>query len=142
MAGEASKLSSRTLVASTSSLSASLMTTLAPFSMVSRTIQGLDPRIDPSAIKNTAFSLKEGETSQFVSARDGGFVLHVTKFIPASDADVKAALPGYLANLQKSGQGEAFNEWFTKEFQASKLSLVTDKRSEKGGASGGTSDTQ
>jgi len=117
------------------------VTTLAPFSMVSRTIQGLDPRIDPSTVKNTAFSLKEGETSQLVPTRDGGFVLHVDKFIPVSDAEVKAALPNYLAGLQKSGQSEAFNEWFSKEFQAAKVQLVTD-RPEKGGASGTKSSAQ
>jgi hypothetical protein len=111
------------------------VTALAPFSMVSRTINGLDPRVDPSQVKNTAFALKEGETSQFVPTRDGGYILHVDKFIPASDADVKAALPNYIASLQKAGQNEAFNEWLSKEFQASKLSLVTDKRSDKGGAS-------
>src|ERR1051325_4131494 len=108
--------------------------TLAPFSMVSRTIQGLDPRIDPSAVKNTAFALKEGETSQFVPTRDGGFILRVNKFIPVSDSEVKSGLPNYLAGLQKSRQSEAFNEWFSKEFQAAKLQLVTD-RSEKGEAS-------
>jgi len=113
--------------------------TLAPFSMVSRTIPGLDPRIDPSSVKNTAFALKEGETSQLVSSRDGSFVLHVDKFIPVSDADMKAALPGFIANLEKTGQSEAFNEWFSKEFQAAKLSLVTDKKS---GAAGASSDTQ
>jgi hypothetical protein len=117
------------------------VTTLASFSVVSRAIQGLDPRIDPSAVKNTAFSLKEGETSQFVPTRDGGFILHVNKFIPVSDAEVKAALPNYLAGLQKSGQSEAFNEWFSKEFQAAKLQLVTD-RSEKGGAASTKSSAQ
>jgi hypothetical protein len=117
------------------------VTSLAPFSTVARTISGLDPRVDPSQVKNTAFALKEGETSQFITTRDGGFVLHVNKFIPASDADVKAALPAYIANLQKSGQSEAFNDWFAKEFQASKLSLVTDKRAgDKAGAP--TSDAQ
>jgi hypothetical protein len=110
--------------------------TLAPFSSVSRTITGLDPRIDPSMVKNSAFALKEGETSQLVSARDGSFVLHVDKFIPVSDADLKAALPGFIASLQKSGQSEAFNEWFSKEFQAAKLSLVTDKKSGPAGAPG------
>ncbi|HUS34514.1 MAG TPA: SurA N-terminal domain-containing protein [Verrucomicrobiae bacterium] len=108
------------------------VTSLAPFSMVSRTIQGLDPRVNPSMIKNTAFALKEGETSQFVPSGDGGFVLHVNKFIPASDADVKANLPGFIANLQRSGQSQAFSEWFTKEFQQARLSLVTDKN-DKGG---------
>jgi hypothetical protein len=115
------------------------VTGLAPFSMVSRTIQGLDPRINPSMVKNTAFALKEGETSPFVPSGDGGIVLHVNRFIPASDAEVKANLPGYLANLQRSGQSQAFSEWFTKEFQQSRLSLVTDKNN-KGGPD--TSSTQ
>jgi hypothetical protein len=114
------------------------VTTLAPFSTVSRTITGLDPRIDPSTVKNTAFALKEGETSQFVPTRDGGFILHVNKFVPVSDSEVKAALPAFMASLEKSGQSEAFNEWLNKEFQAAHLTLVTDKR-DKGS---GSSDTQ
>jgi parvulin-like peptidyl-prolyl isomerase len=114
------------------------VTTIPPFSMVARSIPGLDPRIDVSSIKNTAFALKEGETSQFVPTRDGGFVLHVNKLIPVNDAEVKSALPNYLAGLQKSGQSEAFNEWFSKEFQTAKLSLVTDKQETGGGSSSST----
>lgn len=109
------------------------VTSLAPFSMVSRAIQGLDPRVNSSMIKNTAFALKEGETSQFVPSGDGGFILHVNKFIPATDADVKAALPGYIANLQRAGQSQAFSEWFSREYQQTKLSLVTDKNEDKAG---------
>ena len=47
-------------------------------------------------------------------------------------------LPGYIATLQRSGQSEAFSEWFTKEFQQARLSLVTDKDDEKGGATSST----
>jgi hypothetical protein len=109
------------------------VTAIAPFSIVTRSIPGLDPRVDVSAVKNMAFSLKEGETSSFVPTREGGFVLHVNKFIPASDADVKAALPGYLASLQKAGASEAFQAWFSKEFQAAKMQFVNDKQPEKTG---------
>ena len=109
------------------------VTTLAPFSMVTRTLPGLDPRVDLSSVKNTAFSLKEGETSGFVPTRDGGFVLHVNKYIPASDADVKAALPAYLAGLQKAGASEAFQEWFSKEYQAARMQFFNDKQPEKPG---------
>lgn len=108
---------------------------LAPFTQMSRVIVGLDPRTDPSSIKSVAFSLKEGETSPFTRSRDGGFILHVNKIIPAPDDQVKAALPAYLANLQRSGQSEAFQEWFSKEFKGAKVTLVTDK-SNKGGAQG------
>jgi hypothetical protein len=109
------------------------VTALAPFSVVTRSIPGLDPRVDVSAVKNTAFSLKEGATSSFVPTREGGFVLHVNKFIPASDAEVKAALPGYLASLQKAGASEAFQAWFSKEFQGAKMQFVNDKQPDKAG---------
>ena len=104
------------------------VTTLAPFSMMSRTITGLDPRVSPTQVKNAAFALKEGETSSFVATMDGGFVLHVNKFIPASDTEVKVALPGYIANLQRNGEQQAFQNWINREFQGAKLSLVTDRR--------------
>jgi hypothetical protein len=116
------------------------VTSLAPFSTVARTIQGLDPRVNPSMVKNTAFALKEGGTSGFVPSGDGGYILHVNKFIPASDADVKTALPEYIATLQRSGQSQAFSEWFSKEYQQTKLSLVTDKNEDKAGPA--TSATQ
>ncbi len=99
------------------------------FNQLSRSIAGLDARIDPGSVKNAAFALKAGETSPFTFTRDGGFVLHVNSFLPVSDDQVKEALPPYLANLQRSGQAEAFNAWFGKEFQAAKLSLVTDEKS-------------
>lgn len=101
---------------------------LEPFSQMSRTIGGLDPRVDPSSIKNIAFSMKAGETSRFTMSRDGGFILHVDKFIPASDEEVKRALPNYIAALQRAGSGEAFGAWFSKEMQEARITLVTDKK--------------
>jgi hypothetical protein len=101
--------------------------TLEPFSRNSRTINGLDSRIDPGMIKSAAASLKPGETSGFRPARDGGFILHVEKTIPVADHVLKSALPEYLKGLQLSGQSEAFQEWFAKESQAARISLITDK---------------
>ena len=106
---------------------------LPAFSQASRAIGDLDPRAEVSSIKNAAFALQAGQTSGFTSTRDGGFVLHVSKFIPASDESVKAALPAYLTNLQRSGQTEAFNAWFMKEMEGAKLVLATDKEDEEAG---------
>jgi hypothetical protein len=108
---------------------------LKPFAQNARTIDGLDPRIDPSTVRSIAFNLKEGETGNVTPTRDGALIVHVDKFIPVSDADVKAGLPAYMATLQRQGLVEAFQEWFGKQAQTVNLTLVTDK-SQEGAASG------
>ncbi len=106
---------------------------LGPFSQSSPVVAGLDPSIDPSRVKGVAFSLKEGETSSFMPARDRGLILHVNKLIPASDESVKAALPEFLTTLQRAGTGEAFQEWFNKQAQTINVSLLGDKSEEQAG---------
>ena len=107
---------------------------LPAFSQASHNIKDLDPRVDVTSLKNAAFALQAGQSSGFTSTRDGGFVIHVSKFVPAADGAVKAALPGYLSNLQRAGQSEAFNAWFTKEMEGAKLLLATDKQDDENGA--------
>jgi hypothetical protein len=108
-------------------------TTLEAFSKSSRAIANLDPHIDPGMVKAAAFSLKPGETSGFRMARDGGFILHVSKTIPVSDEMVKTALPEYLKTLQQSGQSEAFQEWFMNEMKGARLTLISDKEAAESG---------
>jgi hypothetical protein len=115
--------------------------TLEPFNQTARSIGGADPRADISSIKNIAFALRENDTSSFTTTRDGGFILHVVKFVPVSDDALKTALPAYMSELRQTGQREAFGEWVNKEFQTAHLSLVTDK-SNKNDKSAPTSDTQ
>ena len=110
--------------------------TIAPFSQASRTIPGLDPRVNISQLKNVAFALKAGETSGFTRSADGGFVLHVSKYIPAADDAVKNALPDFITQMQRTGQGEAFSEWFSKQVAAANIKLVTDRKPGTPGAAG------
>lgn len=97
-----------------------------PFTRATRAISGLE-RPDISRIVGMSFTLTPGEISQFMPSRDGGFILHLNKFIPADDAKVKAAVAENQKELQRSHQSQAFEDWFRKQMQSAKLSLITDK---------------
>jgi len=90
-------------------------------------IEGLPPQVDPASLRNTAFNLQPGHASGYIPGRDGGYVLFVEKFIPASDEEVKKELPEFVEELRRRQASEAFNEWFTKQSQAANLKLASDR---------------
>ncbi len=101
---------------------------LSPFSQTTQSVPELDYRQDLSSIKNVAFSMGTNEASGFNSSRDGGFVVYLTKRLPAAEPLVKAELPAYLTNLRKSRQQEAFYDWLQKETALAKVQLAGDSK--------------
>ena len=102
-------------------------TKLSPFSQTTRSLPELDFRTDVSSVKNVAFTLQPGQSSSFISSRDGGFVVHVVRHIPVSDAAVKAELTAFTASLRRTRQQEAFSTWLQREMDLAQIRLPGDK---------------
>ncbi len=101
---------------------------LAPFSRDPRsTVEGLPPQVNSSSLRSTAFELSEGQTSSYMPGSEGGYIVYVEKFLPASDDEVKKEVPAFLDELRRRNASEAFNDWFAHEVQLSKLQLAGDK---------------
>lgn len=100
---------------------------LAPFSISSPSIAGLDPRVNVNSVKGAAYMLKPGGASGFVPTADGGFVLFLRERKAVEDALVNAGLGAYLDEQRRGRRGEAFQEWLNHEFQKSGLSAQLAK---------------
>ena len=108
------------------------VTELAPFSLVTQTLPGLDPRVNLALIKDTAFSLKPGAASRFIQAGDGGFVLFLKERRPVDAALVKAGLNGFLEEQRTQRKEEAFGAWFQAEYKKSGLDTFLKKKGDTG----------
>jgi len=100
-----------------------------PFTRESRgSIEGLPTQVDSASLRNTAFNDSAGHSSNYIPGRDGGYVVFIEKFIPASDEEVKSGLPEFVEELRRRHATEAFNEWFTKQTHAANLKLAIDRQ--------------
>ena len=67
---------------------------IAPFPRESRSaIEALPPQVDAASLRNSAFNTPAGHISAYIPGRDGGYVVFVEKFIPATPEEVKTGLP-------------------------------------------------
>ncbi len=46
-----------------------------------------------------------------METRDGGFVLYVQSRLPLDQATMNAQMPQFIAQLRRTQQNQAFNEW-------------------------------
>ena len=104
------------------------VTDLAPFSLVTQSLPGLDARVNPAVVKDTAFNLKPGAASRFIQTGDGGFVLFLKERRPVDAAIVKAGLNGYLEEQRGQRKTDAFDAWFQAEFKKSGLEALLKKK--------------
>ncbi len=101
---------------------------LAPFSLVTQSLPGLDPRVGLAVIKDTAFNLKPGAASRFIQTPDGGFVLFLKERRPVDAALVTAGLKGFMEEQRQQRREEAFSAWYQAEFKKSGLEALLKQR--------------
>jgi hypothetical protein len=89
--------------------------TLPPFSLSTPELPGFSDRDELSQLKQAAFTTPTGRASGFVQTSDGGFVVYVQALLPVNEATKNADLPQFLAQLRRTRENEAFNEWLTVE---------------------------
>jgi hypothetical protein len=84
---------------------------LPPFSLTTRELPELGDHAELSQVKQAAFTTVIGHASNFVETGDGGFVLFVQSQLPVDQLVMNADLPKFTADLRRSRENEAFNEW-------------------------------
>jgi hypothetical protein len=89
--------------------------TLPPFSLSTQELPELGNRAELNQIKQAVFTTPVGQASDFVQTSDGGFVIYVQSLLPVDEAVKNADMPQFLAQLRRSRENEAFNQWLTIE---------------------------
>jgi hypothetical protein len=88
---------------------------LEPFSISTQSLTNLDEHVSLDMLKRTAFSTAPGKPSTFQATSDGGFILFVKNKLPL-DPTKSADLPRFVEAIRRNRQQQAFNEWFSREF--------------------------
>jgi hypothetical protein len=97
---------------------------LPPFSVGTQSLTNVDERISLPRLQNAAHELEVGQVSTFLLAQpttEGGYILYVKARLPVDEAKLKAALPGFIGQMRVYRQNEAFQQWFRKQVEQSKV---------------------
>ena len=100
---------------------------LPAFSPASRPTAEWDRRLDLNQVKVATAGLGPGKASYLVLTREGGLVVFVKSRTPVADAELKQELPGFLANLRQAEQYDAFNDWFRRQLEVSRIETYLGK---------------
>ena len=108
---------------------------LPPFSLSTKELPELAGRAELNQLKQTAFTTSIGHTSGFEETDDGGFVVFVQSQLPMDETKMDSDLPQFTADLRRSRENEAFNEWVMREAnQALKDTPIFHQQAETGAA--------
>jgi len=88
---------------------------LSPFSLASAAVPEADARAPIRDLKQAAFTTPGGGVSRFMPTTDGGFVLYVQRLEPMDLTKKTADLPGFMSQMRRGREGEAFNIWVNTE---------------------------
>ena len=88
---------------------------LPPFSISTRSVPEVDTLVNLNQLKQIAFSTSPGKCSSFEPTFSGGLVLFVDKKLPLEKTQIDAEMPTFVANLRRTRQQEAFEDWFRKQ---------------------------
>ena len=102
---------------------------LLPFSAQTRSLPEVENIASFSEVKNVAFSLEPGKTSNFIQARQGGFIIHVKARLPVPEDQMKTEFPEFIAGLRQERLYAAFNDWFSKELEKAELKMPAGHKS-------------
>jgi hypothetical protein len=95
-----------------------------PFSDVTQSLTNFDARINIRLLQNLSHEQEIGKASQYVAfSQEAGLVLYVKGRPKLDDAKVQAALPEFMGQLRIYRQNEAFQQWFRKQAELTKLSM-------------------
>jgi len=102
---------------------------LAPFA---RSNRGMIPeletlRVSADQVRAAAFAQKAGTTSGFTPATEGGFVLHVERYLPVDPVKMQAEINDYVETLRGRQANLAFNDWISGQFESSVLTSLGQK---------------
>lgn len=72
-------------------------------------------------IQQVGFSLKPGESSQYVPVGDYGVILHLVERRPVEEAVMRAGLPEFVKRIQEQRQSQTFSDWASRRARELKL---------------------
>ncbi len=102
-------------------------TPLPRFSLSTQSLPDLDPRLDLDRLKAAVSGLAAGKASGLKLTRDGATILYVKTRIPVADSELAQALPKFLTDLRDSQQFAAFNEWFRRQAELTRVRTTTGR---------------
>jgi hypothetical protein len=88
---------------------------LPPLSLSTRGLPGFAANIDLNELKQAAFMTPIGHASGFEPTDDGGFIVFVQSQLPVDSSAMSADLPQFTADLRRSRENDAFQEWLNVE---------------------------
>jgi hypothetical protein len=88
---------------------------LPPLSLSTRGLSGFAANIDLNELKQAAFTTPIGHASGFEPTDDGGFIVFVQSQLPVDSSAMSADLPQFTADLRRSRENDAFQEWLNVE---------------------------
>jgi hypothetical protein len=88
---------------------------LPPFSISTRSLKEIEELAPLAQVKQAAFSTSPGKPSQVVPTAEGALVLFVKAKLPLDPAREQTELAAYVAQLRRTRQQEAFDEWLRHE---------------------------
>jgi peptidyl-prolyl cis-trans isomerase D len=89
--------------------------TLPPFSLSTRDLPELGEHAELKQLQQAAFTTDIGHSSDFEETGDGGFIVYVRSQLPVDPSELSANLPQFTAQLRRSRENEAFQEWLNVE---------------------------
>jgi hypothetical protein len=102
---------------------------LPAFSQSTESVSGFEQRGELAALKYVAFGTEPGHASQFIPTPDGGFLVYVNSLLPVDESEKQADLPDFTAQLRRSRENEAINQWINAEAnkELKGISLLRDQ---------------
>lgn len=97
------------------------------FSASSRSVPDWDRRVELPTVRSAAARLAAGAVSALAPSREGGVVVHVKSRTPVTEEALKQELPKFLANVRGASEYEAFNDWFRRQVESSRVSTPFDR---------------
>ncbi len=89
---------------------------LPPFSLSTRQVPEVEELVTMNTLQRAAFGTQPGKASSVEPTATGAMILYVQAKLPLDAAKVNSELPNYLSSLRRNRQEQAFNMWFSREF--------------------------
>lgn len=96
---------------------------LPKFSASSRNLPDWDRRVNFEQVRAASAGLQAGTASNLLLTADGALVVYLKTREPVTDAELKDALPTFLADLRQERQFEGFSDWFRHQILETRIDM-------------------
>jgi hypothetical protein len=103
-----------------------------PFSLSTRSLPGLEDRVDLPEYKQAAASTRVGQISRLVPTQTGGYAVYVQRILPVDEEKMKKEFPAYLASLQRALEQRALEHWQSQQLQSTPMDIPLGRNGENG----------